>query len=333
MIELHDRDISVVIPTRNRAGRLGRCLDGLKQQTLAPERFEVVFVDNGSTDGSFELVERLAKETPFRTSVLTEPKPGPAAARNRGVEWARGARILFLGDDILASPQLLAEHVAAAEKHPDDAVLGFTGWAPQLELTPFMRYLAPERGPQFRYATIRDPFDCGYQFFYTSNISLAPHWFELEQFDEAFPYACFEDTDLGYRLQKRGLKIVLHRPALAWHDHPIRFRDFLTRIRQMGESNVMFYYKYPELHSDPNVIPSEGYRRLDTWWRRLRMALMARWIEAADRRGIGFGEQTYRRVLEHYFVRAFFAALDRRGHAPQNVSRDEDAPSYTKPEG
>jgi glycosyltransferase involved in cell wall biosynthesis len=312
MIEQFDRDLSVVIPTRNRASRLGRFLDALKGQTLAPERFEVVFVDNGSTDGSFEAVQRLAKETPFRTSVLTEPKPGPAAARNRGVEWARGRRILFLGDDILATPPLLAEHLAAAESHPDAAVLGFTAWAPQLTLTPFMRYLAPERGPQFRYATIRDPLDCGFQFFYTSNISLAPHWFELERFDEAFPYACFEDADLGYRFQKRGLKIVFHRPALAWHDHAIRFREFLERVRQMGESTVILYYKYPEMHCDPNMIPSEGYRALDTRGRRLRMALLARLIAVADRCGVGFRERTYERVLEHYFVRAFFSALDRR---------------------
>jgi len=315
MIEQFDRDLSVVIPTHNRAEKIGRCLDALKRQTLSPDRFEVVFVDNGSTDGSFEVVRRMATETPFRTSVLTEPRPGPAAARNRGIEWARGARVLFLGDDILALPELLAEHLAAAASHPDCAILGFTAWAPQLSLTPFMRYIAPERGPQFRYAMIRDPLDCGYQFFYTSNISLAPYWFELERFDEQFPYACFEDADLGYRLQKRSLKIVFHRPALAWHDHPIRFREFLERIRQMGESNVILYHKYPELHSDPNMIPSEGYRALDTRSRRLRMALMARLIAVADRLGIGFRERTYERVLEYYFVRAFFTALDRGNRA------------------
>jgi len=315
MIELFDRDLSVVIPTRNRASRLSRCLDELKRQTLPSERFEVVIVDNGSTDDSYEAARRMAAAMPFRTSVLVEPRRGPAAARNRGTEWARGQRLLFLGDDILASPQLLAEHLAAAESHRDCAILGFTAWAPQLHLTPFMRYVAPERGPQFRYATIRDPLNCGYQFFYSSNISLERYWFDLEQFDETFPYACFEDADLGYRLQKRGLRIVLHRPALAWHDHPIRFRDFLHRIRQMGESNVIFYYKYPELHSDPNIIPSEGYRALDTWRRRLRMAVMARLITVADRLGIGFRERTYERVLEYYFVRSFFAALD---HGPQS---------------
>ena len=311
MAETVDRDLSVVIPTRNRAEQLDRCLDALKKQTLSPVRFEAVIVDNGSKENALHAAQRAASDTPFRTMLLVEPRPGPAAARNRAIEQARGRRVLFLGDDILASPQLLVEHLEGAQMHPDCAILGFTDWAPHLRVTPFMRYLAPERGPQFRYATIRDPLNCGYQFFYTSNISVPLRWFGFEKFDESFPYACFEDADLGYRLQKHGLKIIFHRPALAWHDHPIRFGDFMLRIAQMGESNVIFHRKYPELHSDPNMIPSEGYRALDTPWRRLRMAVLARLISVADEWNVGFGERTYEKVLEFYFVRAFFTALDR----------------------
>jgi GT2 family glycosyltransferase len=239
-----------------------------------------------------------------------ESRPGPASARNRGVDNAKGRRILFLGDDILASPVLLSEHLEAAARQPDKAVLGFTDWSPNLRITPFMSFLAPDRGPQFCYGKIRDPNDCGYAFFYTSNLSLERRWFERERFDERFPYACLEDADLGYRLQKHGLKIALHRPALAWHDHMVRFRDFLQRMQQMGESNVLFYEKYPELHNDPNVIPSEGYRRLDTPWRRLKMAAAAQVIDAADRLGVGFSDATYQRVLEFHYVRAFFKTLD-----------------------
>jgi len=321
MTEKFDRDISVIIPTLNRPGHLERCLDALAGQTLASERFEVIVVDNGSADAALDRARRAAERTPFRTIVETEKKRGPAAARNRGIETARGRRLLFLGDDILASPQLLEEHLAAAERHGDHAVLGFTDWAPDLRLTPFMRYLAPERGPQFRYATIADPLDCGYHFFYTSNISLERRWLDLERFDETFPYACLEDADLGYRLEKRGLKIVFHRPALAWHHHRIGFREFLGRIRLMGESNVIFYYKYPEMRADPNAIPSEGYRALDTPGKRLVMALAAALIAAADRLGIGLGERAYRRVLEYYFVRSFFATLDRGAY--RNVAKWE----------
>ncbi|MCX8036079.1 MAG: glycosyltransferase [Candidatus Sumerlaeia bacterium] len=307
-----DRELTVIIPTLNRAEQLACCLLALKQQTLAPERFDVVIVDNGSSPSQLADVQRAAATAPFRTTVLIEPKRGPAAARNRGIEAARGARILFLGDDIVASRPLLAEHLAAAKGREDCAILGFTDWAPDLPVTPFMRYLAPDRGPQFRYATIRDPNHCGYQFFYTSNISLARHWLDLERFDEEYPYAVLEDADLGYRLEKRGLRIVFHRPALAWHDHVIRFWEFVVRMERLGESMVRFAQKYPELRADEGLIPCEAHRTRLGRRRRLHNALLTRMIAAADLAGIALPQRWYERVLEYRFVESYFSALDRR---------------------
>jgi len=304
-------ELSVVIPTRNRAASLERCLQALARQELAAERFEVVIVDNGSDPAQFEAARRTIEQAPFRTTLLAEPKRGPAAARNRGVERATGQRILFIGDDVMAAPALLAEHLEAAGRHGDVAVLGFTDWSPAVRVTPFMRYLAPDRGPQFRYATIPDPLNCGYQFFYTSNISLERRWLALERFDESFPHACLEDADLGYRLQKRGLRIVFHRPALAFHEHAIRFGEFVRRIRQMGESSLLLYRKYPEMHADHNMIPSEGYRAQARWRPRAKIAALAALIRAADRLGLPVRRRLYERVLEHHFVRSFFEALDR----------------------
>ncbi|MBM3335736.1 glycosyltransferase, partial [Candidatus Sumerlaeota bacterium] len=311
MSEALDRDLSVIIPTRNRAEHLARCLDALRRQTLPPERFEVLVVDNGSEPSSLALARQAMERTPFRATLLVEPRPGPAAARNRGIENAHGHRILFIGDDILASPQLLAEHLLAAERHTDCAILGFTDWAPDLRVTPFMLYLAPEHGAQFRYATIADPLNCGYQFFYASNISLPRRWLDIERFDETFPYACLEDADLGYRLQKRGLEIVFHPLAMAYHDHLIRFRDFLKRMEQQGEGMAHLYRKFPELRSDPNMIPSDGYRARFTLWRRLRFRAMVWLIALADPLRIPFPRRSYERLLEFQFVRSYFAAFDR----------------------
>lgn len=306
-----DRDISVVIPTRNRADKLAQCLAALSKQTLPANRFEVLIVDNGSHEGAFAQAQREAAAMLCRAEVLSEQTPGPAAARNRAIEKSRAGRLLFIGDDILAAPELLTRHVEAAKPHGDRAILGFTDWAPGLRVTPFMRYLAPDRGAQFRYGTIEDPLDCTYHFFYTSNISIDRRWFDLEMFDERYPYACLEDADLGYRLERHGHKIVYHKPALAWHNHSVRFGEFIDRMRQMGESRVLFYRKYPELHTDHDAIPSEGYRALDTRKRRLKIGALAKTIAVGDRLGIPFSEKTYFHVLEHHYVRAFFASLDR----------------------
>src|SRR5207244_7057847 len=91
--------ISVITPTFNRRASLGRLLHGLVGQTFPAEQFEVVVVDDGSTDGSVE--ELRSRVIPFRLRVVEQPHRGPAAARNLGVEYGRGELVLVLHVDVL----------------------------------------------------------------------------------------------------------------------------------------------------------------------------------------------------------------------------------------
>jgi len=104
-------EISVIIPTFNRAEQLRLCLDSLSRQTAAPETFEVVVVDDGSTDGTEEMLRTYG--APFPLRVEQQANRGPGAARNRGIELAAGAFCLFMDDDILADPQFVSEHLLA----------------------------------------------------------------------------------------------------------------------------------------------------------------------------------------------------------------------------
>jgi GT2 family glycosyltransferase len=90
-------EISVVIPVRNGAGSLPPLLASLRRQTLAPERFEVVVVDNASSDATAALA-RAAGAT-----VVAEPVPNRSRARNRGIEAARADRLAFTDADCIAS--------------------------------------------------------------------------------------------------------------------------------------------------------------------------------------------------------------------------------------
>jgi glycosyltransferase involved in cell wall biosynthesis len=105
-------DISVVIPVRNGAGSLPPLLASLRRQTLAPERFEVIVVDNASSDGTAEIARGA------RATVVVEPVANRSRARNRGIEAARAERIAFTDADCLASEGWL------------EALLGCGGAAP-----------------------------------------------------------------------------------------------------------------------------------------------------------------------------------------------------------
>lgn len=242
-------DISVIIPTCNRAEVLEKALTCFLTQTLPPSRFEVIVIDDGSTDRTGGLVKGLQGKMTYQLSYIKQENQGPAAARNRGLKQAASDIILFIGDDILPSDDLLQQHLESQRRNPGVAVLGFTDWSKELEITDFMRYIAPN-GLQFRYGSIKKEQDCDFRHFYTSNISLSKKWFINNQFDEEFKFATLEDTELAYRLTKKGLRIIFNKKALSYHYHSITLESFCQRMRLTGLSAFTFIQKHPELRAD-----------------------------------------------------------------------------------
>ncbi len=247
-------EVSVVIPTHNRLEVLREVLAALEAQEGAPS-FEVVVVDDGSHDGTTEWLRSRPGSLALRS--LTQENAGPAAARNTGVAVAAGRWVAFLGDDTVPARGWLAAHRAAHTERGDDprvAVLGYTGWHPRMRLTPFLRYIN-EHGLQFGYALIRDREEVPFNFFYTSNISLARDLLLAEPFDLSFPYAAWEDIEVAYRLQRRGLRMVYEPAAVVAHDHPTDFQRFAVRQEKAGYCGVVFYRLHPELGSFVGVGP------------------------------------------------------------------------------
>jgi len=259
---------TVVIPSHNRGEVLFEVLSALGSQVGPPE-FEVVVVDDGSTDGTREKLLSWTATFPFRA--LLEPARGPAAARNRGVAAARGARVAFLGDDTVPAPDWLAAHARVAERFEDSgriAVIGYTGWHARVRRSAFLDYLN-DHGLQFGYALIEEPDDVPFNFFYTSNLSLDRNLLLEEPFDEGFPYAAWEDIEAAYRMKRRGLRLVYEPGARTAHDHPTDFDRFAARQERAGFCAVVFYALHPELGGflglgpdGPPPLPPEGRQKL-----------------------------------------------------------------------
>jgi glycosyltransferase involved in cell wall biosynthesis len=238
---------SVVVPSHNRGELVLEVLAALDRQLDAPD-FEVVVVDDGSTDGTLDRLRAWRGERPT-TLLAQSPGRGPAAARNRGVTAAHGRRVAFLGDDTVPEPGWLAAHAAAHRRWgggDEIAVIGYTGWHARVRRTPFLDYLN-EHGLQFGFALIEDPGQVPFNFFYTSNLSLARARLLEEPFDEGFPYAAWEDIEASYRLGRRGLRLVYESAARTAHDHPTDFDRFAERQERAGYCGVVFYLRHPEL--------------------------------------------------------------------------------------
>jgi glucosyl-dolichyl phosphate glucuronosyltransferase len=118
-----ERDISVIICTRNRAAQLGAVLTSMVEMVKpAGIDWEICIVDNGSTDHTAEVVESFAGRLPIRR--VREDLAGLSNARNRGVAEAAGRYLCWTDDDVLVDPQWLAAYAAAFEQFPTAAIFG-----------------------------------------------------------------------------------------------------------------------------------------------------------------------------------------------------------------
>jgi len=239
--------ISVVIPTRDRGPTLSRTLEALERQSVKPGEMEVIVVDDGSSDDTASRLAALAsRRNSFDLHSLRLGGKGPATARNAGIAVASADRVLLLGDDTLPLPETVARHLEAAADR-EIGVQGHIDWHPEEEVTPVMRYLAPA-GPQFYFVRLQAGASIPYTAVLGSNFSAPRGWFLVEKFDERFPNAAFEDTELAYRWARRGWESLYAPEALCWHSHRYgSIEPFLDRQRRAGAALRYAVGKHPAL--------------------------------------------------------------------------------------
>ena len=244
--------LSVLIPTFNRSDALFECLAHLEKQTF--KDFEVVVVDDGSTDSTSSQMERYLKSTALTIRYVSQNNGGPAKARNHGISLLQAPLCLMLGDDIFAFPNLVETHLRLHQKQPklDVVGLGLTKWSPGQVITPFMRWLATSP-IQFNYKELLAGGNADWKHFYTSNLSVKTELLKRFPFKESFPYAAVEDCELGYRIEKQfGLTLKFLPDALADHLHPTTFRQACNRMVRVGYSSRLFHELWPELRPPSN---------------------------------------------------------------------------------
>jgi GT2 family glycosyltransferase len=118
--------VSVVVPTRNHADALRQCLNSLLEQDYPRKSFEIVVVDNGSTDDTPHVVMESAEESHEHPPVrfIRHETRGLNRARNAGINAALGNPICFVDDDVVAPPGWLSAMVAGFEGHADAGCFG-----------------------------------------------------------------------------------------------------------------------------------------------------------------------------------------------------------------
>jgi peptidoglycan/xylan/chitin deacetylase (PgdA/CDA1 family)/glycosyltransferase involved in cell wall biosynthesis len=237
--------LSVVVPTRNRRDvLLLRTLPAMFTQDMPPDEFEIIVVVDGSTDGTAQALGELKPPSPLR--IIEQPKRGASAARNSGIEAARGDLVLFIDDDILCSPQLFRQHVEAHSGQKPTLVYGSISVAPDSPES-VLRY-ANEDWYRKYYDNLnaQNGLTLPEDDFLISNSSLPRATLVSSGgFDETM--TAKEDYELALRLWKTRLpfKYLPEATACEYFQKPIR-SVLHNDGRTFGETDVVLSRKHPE---------------------------------------------------------------------------------------
>lgn len=300
------KDVSVVVPAYNQADLLGHALRALLDQTLAPDRYEVVVVDDGSTDDTPRVVEALA---PRIRLVRFPANRGRSAARNAGIRAARAGLIVFVDSDVLVRPDFLDQHRRTHAGHGREVL----SRGPVVAV-PSVDAAAGARVPRFAASPA---------YLDTANAGVARAALERAgMFDESFPGYGWEDLELGIRLRRAGVRRVFCPQAVAFHvQPPAQWADVENLVRKedaRARSAAYFYRKTPTLETRLLIQLTPAHRlgywlfSCGGWLDSTRAAALAGWLTRRGWSSLAFA--VLRSGLNQRYLRTLQREL--RNHAP-----------------
>ena len=224
--------LSIIIPTFNRWHSLQRTLDSLACQSLDDGFFEIIVVDDGSTD------ETKSGQNHYPNVIfLHQLNRGPAAARNAGAAAARGEILVFTDDDCTLPPHWLRQIKERFSASQCDLLGGMTRNA----------------APHFYWSTVHQSINDFWQwtinkgdgcdFFLTSNnMAMRKSAFTgIAGFDEQYTQPGGEDRDLAIRTAAAGFRIYFAADVIIDHHHQLTFGKFCRQYRNYGLGSYLLY--------------------------------------------------------------------------------------------
>lgn len=227
--------VTVVVPAYNAARTIEQCLSALMGQSYPRELFEVIVVDDGSTDQTSQTIKQ------FPVQYIHQNNQGPATARNAGAAAGIGDILLFTDADCVPDPHWIEEMTTAFEDPQVMAVKGaYRSRQPEM-VARFAQIEFEERFDLLERAGTTDMVDtyaAGYR---------AQLFRELGGFDTRFPVANNEDTELSYRMAAAGHRMVFAPRAIVFHlGHPDSIRRYARLKFSRGYWRMVVYRRFPE---------------------------------------------------------------------------------------
>jgi len=240
--------VSIIIATHNRHPKLARLLHDIGRQVIPHGCYEVIVVDDGSTDGTEEMVKRLSLHYSLRYH--RQECRGPAAARSAGIQQATGELVVLLDDDMRVPPDFISEHLGAHAATGDAIVLGRADLPTDLPNTPFLRY---RRALDRTFVPLEGTSGTVFVKAVSSqNLSARRSLFErIGRYREDLLLPGAEEAELSWRLGRTGVQIIYNSAICAYQDDsPVTLRAYCSKNERYAMAGAEVLTKCPEVARD-----------------------------------------------------------------------------------
>ena len=243
---------SVVVSAYNRLDALKMCLTALLHQTIESSKYEIILVDDCSTDGTKDYLNKIKNTETNIKYIRHEVNQGLASARNSGIRSAGGEYIIFLDGDIVPEPDFIEKMLFYHAQYPDEkiVVIGNLRFYKNITDKNNIAYFAQSRYLGFR--TKKEMAKIDYSNlsprYFAGGIASLPYStvMEVGLFDSTFKYYGGEDTDYGIRLGNLGVRLIFGASVIAYHNDPVFLEKYKNkRIEAAREGFKIMLKKHP----------------------------------------------------------------------------------------
>ena len=245
--------ISVIIPAYNSEKTIVNTIEALIKQNYPKKNYEILVVDDGSTDATRNVVKKIKK-----VRLIKQNHNGPAAARNLGAKKSRGDILLFTDADCIPDKNWIKEMTMPFK---NSNIVGVSGTYKTLNKNKFMaRFVGyeieqrHERMKKHKFIDFIGTFSAAYR---------KKIFFKFGGFDTRFKTSSGEDPELSYRIDKAGLKMVFQPKAIVFHPHPDSLWKYLKQKYQRAVwRNLMYWGKHEEKIFSDSYTPKSTFLQL-----------------------------------------------------------------------
>ena len=247
---------TIQLCTYNRAALLERVLDACFEQTVDPADYEVVLVNDGSTDNTLEVIARAASRATCRFEVINQVNSGLAKGRNAGIARATGERIIFIDDDVLPLPNFVEEHLRSHARTPKAIVRGGAINVENFEVLPVPIWSIKHYSGNF---------------FWTTNVSVPLATIRaIGGFNDSFSEYGWEDIDVGLRLRFGGVRAVFNPKALVYHYKPRPRSGNVEKMIAQARAQARTAVQLAAIHPHWRTYLATGNNPVQRVWGRIR---------------------------------------------------------------